>query len=87
MKKIAIFNEDGIIEKFEEKPLDHKESKNELPVEDIVPEIPEGFELFGPNYMIEKDKVYTVYELQPIDETTPERLLARIQRLEEMLKR
>jgi len=62
------------------------ETKEKI-VKEEIPEVLEGYELVGPNYRIEKDEVIAYYETQLIDQTTPERLLARIIALEEKVNK
>lgn len=87
MKKIAEFNEKGVVTRFVDVASNKSLNSKEKLVKEEISEVPEGYELVGPNYRVEKDEVIAYYELQLIDQTTPERLLARIIALEEKAKK
>ena len=83
MKRIARYNEKGIVDSFATVADNYKLAAREKLVAEEKPAEREGFELVGPDYRIEADKVVAVWKEQPIDQTTPERLLARIVALEQ----
>ena len=85
MKTIARYDDKGSLESFVPVANGHKLSAREKLVVEEKPALEEGYELVGPDYRIETDRVVAVYRAEPVDQTRPDLLLARIEKLEQAL--